>query len=213
MSAAAMKHPARSDFETAVTEAGVTVTFKPTNSIYSFYRLAESEDIARLGPVSPERARHAGSSGDTNDYPSDEVQDMAQRIASEVAASVWLVQDEKEADKLTLRGHSIGGDDDASPKGFPSPRTLACSIGGKLGFVHRAFACPTNSRWIRPPRRHPCTWRTNQLEQCRVSLDLPPRQTPLLPDKPVLTDPTFDLEQLQLQSRPLRAASTTGQRR
>ena len=43
-----MKHPVRSDFDTAVTEAGINVTFKPTNSIYSFYRLAESEDVARL---------------------------------------------------------------------------------------------------------------------------------------------------------------------
>ena len=107
-----MKHPVRSDFDTAVTEAGVNVTFKPTNSIYSFYRLAESEDVARLGSVSLERVRHAGRSGDTEDYPADEVQDMAQRIASEVGASVWSVQDEKEVDKLTLRGHSIGGDDD-----------------------------------------------------------------------------------------------------
>jgi hypothetical protein len=105
-----MKHPVTGDFDTAVTEAGVNVTFKPTKSIYSFYRLAESEDIARL--VSLERVRHAGPSGDTEDYPSDEVQDMAQRIASDVGASVWSVQDEKEADKLTLRGHSIGGDDD-----------------------------------------------------------------------------------------------------
>ena len=40
-----MKHPVRSDFDTAVTEASVTVTFKPTNSIYSFYRLPESEDV------------------------------------------------------------------------------------------------------------------------------------------------------------------------
>jgi hypothetical protein len=46
-----MKHPVRSDFHTAVTEAGVTVTFKPTNSIYSFYRLAESEDVAPRGPL------------------------------------------------------------------------------------------------------------------------------------------------------------------
>jgi hypothetical protein len=106
-----MKHPVRSDFDTAVTEAGVNVTFKPTNSIYSFYRLAESEDVARLGSVSLERVRHAGPSGDTEDYSSDEVQDMAQGVAAEVAASVWSVQDEKEADKLTLRGHSIGGDD------------------------------------------------------------------------------------------------------
>ena len=43
-----MKRPVRSDFETAVTEAGVNVTFKPTNSIYSFYRLAESEPLHAL---------------------------------------------------------------------------------------------------------------------------------------------------------------------
>ena len=107
-----MKHPVRSDFDTAVTEAGVNVTFKPTNSIYSFYRLAESEDVARLGSVSLGHVLHAGPRGDTEDYPADEVRDMAQRIASDVGASVWSVQDEKEADKLTLRGHSIGGDDD-----------------------------------------------------------------------------------------------------
>jgi hypothetical protein len=96
-----MRHPVRSDFETAVSEAGVTVTFKPTRSIYSFYRLADSEDIARLGPVSFTGVRNAGASGDTEDYPSDEVAKMAQRIASEAAASVWEVQDEQQADKLT----------------------------------------------------------------------------------------------------------------
>ena len=58
-----MKHPVKSDFDTAVTEAGVNVTFKPTNSIYSFYRLAESEDVARLGSVSLERVRLAGLVG------------------------------------------------------------------------------------------------------------------------------------------------------
>jgi hypothetical protein len=42
-----MKHPARSDFTTVVTEAGVNVTFKPTKSIYCFYRLAGSDAIAR----------------------------------------------------------------------------------------------------------------------------------------------------------------------
>jgi len=36
---------------------------------------------------------------------------MAQRIASELAASVWSVQ-EKEADRSTLRRYSIGSDDD-----------------------------------------------------------------------------------------------------
>jgi len=107
-----MKHPAKSDFEVVVTEAGVNVTFRPTNTIYSFYRLADTDDIARLGPVSLGNVRHAGSSGDTGDYASDEVQDMAQRIASEVGSSVWSVQDEKEADQLTLRRYSIGVDDD-----------------------------------------------------------------------------------------------------
>jgi hypothetical protein len=30
----------------------------------------------------------------------------------ELGASLWSFQEEKEADKRTLRGHSIGGDDD-----------------------------------------------------------------------------------------------------
>ena len=63
-----MKHPVESDFDTSVTEAGVTVTFKPTDSIYSFYRLADTDDIARLGPVSPGYVRHAGPTGDAADY-------------------------------------------------------------------------------------------------------------------------------------------------
>jgi hypothetical protein len=106
----AVKHPTRSDFATVVTEAGVTVTFKPTNSIYSFYRLTGSDDIARFGPLALAGVQHAGR--DTGDYPSNEVQDMAQRIASELSAPVCSVQEEKEADKITLHGHSIGGDDD-----------------------------------------------------------------------------------------------------
>jgi len=84
----AMRHPVRSDFHTVVTEAGVSVTFKPTNSVYSFYRLADANDIARLGPVSLAGVQHAGRG--TEDYPSDEVQDMAQRIAPDFAASVWF---------------------------------------------------------------------------------------------------------------------------
>jgi hypothetical protein len=37
---------------------------------------------------------------------------MAQRIALEIATSVWSVQDEKAADKLTLRDYLISGEDD-----------------------------------------------------------------------------------------------------
>lgn len=96
-----MKRPVRSDFDTTVTEMGVIVTFKPTNSIYSFLRLADTHDIARFGPVSLSSIRHGEPSGDTVGYASDEVQGMAQRIASEVAALVWSVQDEEEIDKLT----------------------------------------------------------------------------------------------------------------
>jgi hypothetical protein len=77
----AMKHPARSDFHTVVTEAGVSITFKPTNSTYRFYRVADNY------PVSCAGVQHGGH--DTEDYPSDEVQDMAQQIASEHARSIW----------------------------------------------------------------------------------------------------------------------------
>ena len=92
-----MKHPVKSDFDSVVTAAAVTVTFRPTNSIYSFYRLADTDEIARLGPVSPKSVRHAGPSGDTKDYAFDEVQDMAQRIAAEVGGSVWSVPNTGEA--------------------------------------------------------------------------------------------------------------------
>jgi hypothetical protein len=88
-----MKHPVKSEFNTAVTEVGVTVTFTPTNSIYSFYRLADANDIARLGPVWLSRVQHGGPA-DTNGYPSDEVLVLAQRIAKDVGALVWSGQDE-----------------------------------------------------------------------------------------------------------------------
>jgi hypothetical protein len=55
----------------------VSVTFKPTNSTYSFYRLAGADDMARLGPVSFAGVQHAGR--DTEDY-------------LEVAATLWLIQ-------------------------------------------------------------------------------------------------------------------------
>jgi hypothetical protein len=69
-----------------VTEAGVSVTFTPTNSVYRFSRLSDANDTARLGPVSFAGVQHARH--DTEDYPPDEVQDLAQHIASEFAGSV-----------------------------------------------------------------------------------------------------------------------------
>lgn len=74
--ACTVKHPAISDFHTIVAEAGVSTTFKPTNSTY-IYWLTDTNDIALAG------VEHAGRG--TGDYPADEVQGMAQQIATEQA--------------------------------------------------------------------------------------------------------------------------------
>jgi hypothetical protein len=66
----------RSDFHTVVTKAAVNVTFKPTNSMYSFV-------VDSNGPVSFAGVQHAGCN--TGDYASGEVQDFARQIASEHA--------------------------------------------------------------------------------------------------------------------------------
>jgi len=65
-----MKRPTESDFEINVTGAGVEVIFKPTKSHYSYNRLVDQKDIARFGPISPARVRHAGATGDIGDYSS-----------------------------------------------------------------------------------------------------------------------------------------------
>jgi len=80
-SASPIKHPLIGDFDTVVTKAGVNVTFKPTNSTYIFHRRVDTNVTARLGPVSYVGVEHPGR--DTEDYPRDEVQNMAQQIASE----------------------------------------------------------------------------------------------------------------------------------
>ena len=80
-SASPIKHPLMGDFDTVVTKAGVNVTFKPTNSTYIFHRRVDTNVTARLGPVSYVGVEHPGR--DTEDYPRDEVQNMAQQIASE----------------------------------------------------------------------------------------------------------------------------------
>jgi hypothetical protein len=83
-----VKQPTEDDFTVvAVLESGVTVLFEPTQSFYTFYRLADPDDIKRFGPVSPEpdNIRHAGPSGDTGEYQSDEVQGMAHSLASDAA--------------------------------------------------------------------------------------------------------------------------------
>ena len=94
-----------------MTEAGVNVTFKPTNSIYSFHRLPESGDVTRLGSVSLGYVPRNREVIPRTIFPM-KFKIMAQRVASEVAASVWSAQEEEETDKLTtVRPLPIVGDE------------------------------------------------------------------------------------------------------
>jgi hypothetical protein len=126
-----MKHPARSDFDTLVTEAGVSVTFKQTNSIYSFYRLTDPNNIARVGPVSFAGVQHSGRG--TADYSSDEVQDMARRIASEFALSFRSVLDEALA---AIRSETTDKITHIRPVSLASvPRRVASEVDATLGLI------------------------------------------------------------------------------
>jgi len=74
-----MKHPTPSDFIINVEETHVNVIFKPNSDSY-FGRLTGPEDIAGFGPLSSPNVRH-GNTGDTGDYPSEEVAQMAHSLA------------------------------------------------------------------------------------------------------------------------------------
>jgi hypothetical protein len=82
-----MKQPAEANFDVKLKDGGVEVTFKPTRSHYSFTFLADPKDIARLGPLSPDYHVRHGTSGDTGEYVSQEVFEMARRLASAAARS------------------------------------------------------------------------------------------------------------------------------
>jgi hypothetical protein len=72
-----IRRPVGSDFHTVVTKTGLSVTFKPTNSTYSF--VTDNPVIARLGPLSFMGVRHGRHN--TEDYNSDEVEAMARQVA------------------------------------------------------------------------------------------------------------------------------------
>ena len=76
-----MKHPTPSDFVVDVKEAYVSVIFKPSDSHYNFGRLADPKDIARYGPLSQSPNVRHGNTGDTGDYPLEEVAQMAHSLA------------------------------------------------------------------------------------------------------------------------------------
>jgi hypothetical protein len=70
-----MKKPVKRDFDVKVNEADVEVTFKPTNSSYTFARLADRNSLSNFPNV-----RHA-MTGDTDDYVESEVRAMAFSLA------------------------------------------------------------------------------------------------------------------------------------
>jgi hypothetical protein len=127
-----MKQPVRSDFDTLVTEANVRVTFKPTNSIYIFYRLTDPNNIASVGPVSFAGVQHAGRN--TGDYPSAEVEEMARLIATEFATcfrspleeALTAIRVEIKTDNVThLRPVSL----------LSVPRRVASEVDTTLGLI------------------------------------------------------------------------------
>ena len=77
-----IRRPLKSDFHTVVTKTGLSVTFKPTKSIYIF--VLDNAVVQRLGPVSFMGVQHEGCN--TEDYNSDEVEAMARQVASEYAS-------------------------------------------------------------------------------------------------------------------------------
>jgi len=76
-----MKQPTPSDFIVNVKESSVSVIFKTSNSDYNFVRLADPGDIARYGPLSQSPNVRHGNTGDTGDYPPEEVAQMAHSLA------------------------------------------------------------------------------------------------------------------------------------
>ena len=73
-----MLHPEKSDFTVTCDDACVVVTFRPTRSSYCFHRLADPHE-----PLSEPSELHKGHTGDTGEYWSHEVLDMARRLAEE----------------------------------------------------------------------------------------------------------------------------------
>ena len=76
------------EFKTVVSDAAVTVICQPTKSTSTFYRLADPNDIQKYGPImsEPDNAHHGGPTGDTGDYHSQDVQQMAHRCAVKALA-------------------------------------------------------------------------------------------------------------------------------
>jgi hypothetical protein len=75
-----IRHPIESNFYIDVSETAVEVIFAPTRSRYTYNRLVDHKETFNLRSPNP-LVRHAGSTGDTGDYPPEEVQAMTYRVA------------------------------------------------------------------------------------------------------------------------------------
>jgi hypothetical protein len=76
-----MKQPRHTDFEIQHQDSNVIVIFQPTASRYSYSMLDKSE-WGEHGKLSKSlNVRHAGRSGDTDEYSEAEVAKMAYRLA------------------------------------------------------------------------------------------------------------------------------------
>jgi hypothetical protein len=83
-----MKHPTEADFTVQKNGSSVIVTFRPTESYYTFPLLPLSER-AKHGKVSRNaKVRHAGKHGDTDRYMEQEVFDLAFRLAEQSSSRV-----------------------------------------------------------------------------------------------------------------------------
>ena len=71
-----IRRPVKSDFHTVVRKTGLSVTFKPTKSIYIF--VPDNAVVQRLDSVSFMGVQLEGRN--TEDYNSDEVEAMARQV-------------------------------------------------------------------------------------------------------------------------------------
>jgi hypothetical protein len=69
-----VKQPTKADFDIEVDDSGIHVVFRPTESYFRYYLLAD--DKLSLPPI----VRHR-KTGDTGDYTSSEVRAMADKLA------------------------------------------------------------------------------------------------------------------------------------
>jgi hypothetical protein len=84
---AAMKTPIEADFEvTKADDTQIEVTFRPTESRYTFGRQEPSGEVSSVAKV------HHGPPGDIDGYPKRQVHHLAYHLAEQEARKRWGVR-------------------------------------------------------------------------------------------------------------------------